>query len=147
MTETDQTTLSTPKRSRAIDRILNSRGAAPHASPSNSQSNDTSERADAFIESGGKPQMGFSLLLPSGEMHAFQFFNIDNLKYTPKPSSEFITFDHRGKIAVIRGHQISPIFFSIQRGTLVTVSIGKSDKHKGLIVSEIELTAINQIQG
>ena len=102
------------RRPRAIDRILSSRGVVP--------GQDMPERANsAFVDSGGTPQMSFSVERASGEVDGFHYFNLDNIKFTPTKSGDHISFDHRGKVVVIAGQNLRPVFTALMRHTLIAI--------------------------
>lgn len=112
-TETD--TNQRDRRPSAIDRILHSRGIFEEPAPHSG--NDQR----AIIDSGGKPQMTFSIELANGEIHGFQYFNIDNLKFTPTKSGDHLSFDHRGKIVLLQGKRLKPLWNAIVQQSLVLV--------------------------
>ena len=88
--------------------------------------------------------MAFSLSLANGEMHGFQYFNVDNLKYAPKSKGEFISFDHRGKVVVILGVDLRPIYQAIVQQTLVSVheSALAIPTDAGTHIKRIEITSV-----
>ena len=119
------------RRPRAIDRILNSRGAT---SPSETQEGGN----NAFIDSGGPPQMSFSIERASGEIDGFHYYNLDNIKFTPTKSGDHISFDHRGKVVVISGAQLRPVFIALMRHTLISLcATAVTDQ---LQITRIEIT-------
>lgn len=130
------------QRPRAIDRILNSRGAVPSAPPPEAASG--LEHKAAFVESGGKPQMAFSVAMANGEMHGFHYFNIDNLKFIPKVKGDFITFDHRGKVVVLSGTALQPIYTALISQTLVSIqeSAMAMPVTSGTHVRRVEITSL-----
>lgn len=123
----DQTFPTNDRRSRAVDRILNSRGGLPQARVASAPEVNDVEKHRSFVISGGKPQMAFSIVLESGEMHGFQYFNIDDLKFAPANSGQFLTFHHRGKVVVIKGRNLEPVFNGLIQHTLVALYEGGND--------------------
>lgn len=121
-TETDRN--QRDRRPSAIDRILHSRGLFEE--PSTASAEEGREER-AFIDSGGKPQMAFSVELANGEIHGFQYFNIDNLKYTPTKSGDHLSFDHRGKVVTVSGRGLKPMLNALVRQSLVIMNERDND--------------------
>jgi hypothetical protein len=140
----DQTLPTNDRRSRAVDRILNSRGALPQEPATTADVVDDVEQHRSFVDSGGKPQMAFSVVLESGEMHGFHYFNIDNLKYTPGSSSDYISFDHREKVVILRGRSLGVLFSALIGHTICRISEYLAPAPETNNVIEITITELSK---
>lgn len=132
-------------RTRAIQRILNSRGVVePEPAPAASERAPAPSQA-AFIESGGKPQAAFSLKLANGEMHGFQYFNIDNLKFSPgRGGRDYLSFDHRGKVVVIKGRGLAAIYRAVVQQVLVEARDDVDTQDCDTAISKIDITSLDR---
>lgn len=82
-----------------------------------------SESADyeAFVDSGDRPQLGFSVCHANGDMDGFLFHSLDNLAYRIINGVEYLTFTHRGKAVTIQGVGLKEGFRNIMRHTLMEI--------------------------
>lgn len=75
----------------------------------------------SFMDSGGRPQMGFSITQADGTMDGFLYHNLDNLRMQVRNGSEFLTFTHRGTAVTIQGEKLKVIFRAMMRHTLMEI--------------------------
>ena len=143
----DQTYPTNDRRSRAVDRILNSRGGLSQEPTTIADVVDDDDQLRSFVDSGGKPQMAFSVVLESGEMHGFHYFNIDNLKYTPRRSLDYISFDHRGKVVTIRGQKMGELFSALIGQTVCRISEKPPSEMEAKCGIEITITRLSNKLG
>jgi hypothetical protein len=122
--------------SNAVDRILGS-GAKGAEKP-------TAYRA--FVESGGRPQMGFSITHANGDMDGFLYHSLDNLNYQTRNGLEFLTFTHRAKAVTIQGEQLRAAFHAIMRHTLMEIheQDGRPVNAGQPTVIRLEVTTVGQ---
>jgi len=124
-------------RPRVVDRILSSRGATP-AAPANDAT-----QATPYIESGGPPQMAFAIEQANGELHGFQYYNVEGVKFSPTKSGDHLSFHCRGKVVVIAGQNLRPVFEAIMRQTLVSLGengIATSDDQT--VIRRVEISTL-----
>jgi hypothetical protein len=76
----------------------------------------------SFVDSGGRPQLGFSINRSNDEMHGFLFHNLDNLLLQTRNGAEFLSFTHRGKAVTIQGTKLKVIFRAMMRHTLMEIN-------------------------
>lgn len=98
---------------RTIDRILASRGAL--------NKRETDEAYAAFQDSGGQPQMGFSIHRRGGDMDGFLYHNIDNVSLRTRRGSAYLSFTHRGKAVTLKGIGLEAIYQALMAHTLVHI--------------------------
>jgi len=97
--------------SSAVDRIL-SRGKGPDLD---------SEEYRAFIDSGGKPQMGFAIVQADGTMDGFFYHSLNNVTLQRRNEDDILRFTHRGTAVTIHGRNLKPVFRAIMRNTLMEI--------------------------
>lgn len=117
--------MSTP-----IDRILG-RGPSLDKEP---------EGYRSFIDSGGRPQMGFFIARADGTMDGFLYHSLDHLQFQVRGDQDYLTFTHRGTAVTIQGVGLRIIFKAIMRHTLM--EIHENDGHE----SERDQPAITRIE-
>ena len=96
----------------AIDDILRRRGREP------TREQETPGQYEAYTESGGHPQMGFSLMRANGAIDAFFYHNLDNLDLRIIKGTEYLNFTHRGKAVTLQGTQLKPVLMAMMQHTL-----------------------------
>lgn len=134
------------KRSRAIDRILHSRGETPRRAAATTTGVQDPQTCQSVTTTGGAPQASFAIVSATGEMHGFHFFNIDNLKFTPGRGCEYLTFDHRGKVVVMTGSNLKPVFLAIIQQTLVELvenTTSNPTAQDETVVTRLSITNLN----
>lgn len=97
--------------SSAIDRILG-RSLGIEAEPTEYHS---------FVDSGGRPQMGFYIAQANGTIDGFLYHNLDNLRLQTRNGSDFLSFTHRGTAVTIQGARLRILFKAIMRHTLMEI--------------------------
>ena len=98
----------------AIDEILRKRGHEP--------SRPDSGDYTGFTDSGGHPQMGFSLVRADGSVDGFFYHNLDNLDLRAVRGAEYLNFTHRGKAVTLQGVNLKPLFMAMMNHTLTTIT-------------------------
>ena len=98
--------------SKAIDRILGAGIRSTLEEP-------TAYRA--FVDSGGRPQMGFSITRANGDMDGFLYHLLDNVNFQTRNGEEFVSFTHRGKAVTMQGVGMRAIFRAMMRHTLMEI--------------------------
>lgn len=84
---------------KAHERILQQRGHAPTAGASGAEDGVY----QAIVDSGGHPQMGFTVHLKTDDVHVFLYHNLDNIDLKRSGTTGFLNFTHRGKAVTLRG--------------------------------------------
>ena len=74
-----------------------------------------------YIDSGGRPQMGFSITRANGDMDGFLFHSLDNLRHQTRNGQEFLSFTHRGTAVTMQGTRLQILFRAIMRHTLMEI--------------------------
>lgn len=97
----------------AIDEILRTRGKVP-----NTAARQT-DQYQGMIESGGHPQMGFTLKQAHGPVDGFLYHNLDNLEIRQIGEAEYLSFTHRGKAVTLQGQYLETILLAIMNHTLI----------------------------
>lgn len=87
----------------------------------NSRHSEDSARYQAFIDSGGRPQAGFSVTLANGDMHGFFYHALDDLTYVQEGETDLLSFTHRGRAVVIEGSGLRPLMKGLCRQTLMEI--------------------------
>ncbi len=75
----------------------------------------------AFVDSGSRPQMGFSITRANGDMDGFLYHSLDNMNFQTRNGEEFVSFSHRGKAVTMQGIGMRAIFRAIMRHTLMEI--------------------------
>ena len=75
----------------------------------------------AFVDSGGRPQMGFSITRANGDMDGFLYHLLDNVNFQTRNGAEFVSFSHRGKAVTMQGVGLRVIFRAMMRHTLMEI--------------------------
>jgi hypothetical protein len=99
--------------SNAINRLVNA--------GSRTAAQESASEYRAYVDSGGRPQMGFAITRANGDMDGFQYHNLDNQLYQTRNGSEFLSFTHRGKAVTIQGTKLKVIFRALMRQTLMEI--------------------------
>ena len=144
MTNMTEAMSPTYKRPRSLERILHSRGVI-EPEPITEASGDIPPKPQAaYTESGGKLQHSFSVALASGEMHGFHYFNVDNLTFKPGRKGDYLSFDHRGKVVVVRGRGLQVIYHALIGQVLMEVR--ELEQHcsnsRQVSISRIDITPL-----
>lgn len=95
-----------------VERILATRG---HVRP-------PPEGYVAFRDSGGHPQMGFSLHRRNGDIDGFMYHNIDNISVRSRAGEDFLSFTHRGKAVTLKGVGLEALYQSLMAHTLMVAT-------------------------
>jgi len=95
-----------------VERILASRG---HPRPEE-------EGYSAYRESGGHPQMGFSIHRRNGDLDGFLYHNIDNVSLRSRRGVEYLSFTHRGKAVTLQGVGLDAIYHALMAHTLMSTT-------------------------
>jgi hypothetical protein len=123
--------------SKAVSRLL-SVGARPDA--------DAPAEYRSYVENGGaRPQMGFAVMLATGEMHGFFYHNIDSLQLVTRNGTEFLLFTHRGKAITIQGTKLQVILKAITRQSCMEINEtdGRLPAEAGMpTIQRIEVTSV-----
>ncbi|MEO1420045.1 MAG: hypothetical protein AAFU66_03715 [Pseudomonadota bacterium] len=82
----------------------------------------------AYHDSGGHPQMGFTLYCANGEVHGFLYHNLDNMRLVPGDNWQHLQFTHRGVAVTLKGLQLEPLFQGIMRHSLEAVFVQRTDE-------------------
>lgn len=98
--------------SNAINRILGA-GTRPTV--------DEPAEYRAFVDSGGRPQMGFAICRANGDMDGFLYHLLDNVNFQTRNGEEFVSFTHRGKAVTMQGIGMRAIFRAMMRHTLMEI--------------------------
>lgn len=75
----------------------------------------------AMQDSGGHPQMGFTLIQQDGNVHAFLYHNLDNLDRIIARDGEYLNFTHRGKAVTLRGSGLLALLNAMISHTLISL--------------------------
>ncbi|MGC1494737.1 MAG: hypothetical protein WA790_02940 [Sulfitobacter sp.] len=97
----------------AIDEILRKRGHEPQRKQTGTY--------QAFHDSGGHPQMGFTLSKKNGSVDAFFFHNLDNLDLRIIKGAEYLNFTHRGKAVTLQGTHLEPVVRAMMAHSLISL--------------------------
>ena len=122
--------------SNAVDRILSATAKKAEA--------PTEYRA--LIESGGRPQMGFSVTHATGDMDGFLYHSLDNLNYQTRNGAEFLSFTHHAKAVTIQGTGLRVIFRAIMRHTAMELhqQDGRPAAAGEPVITRLEVTTVGQ---
>jgi len=98
--------------SRAINRILGtgSKGLGDTA------------KYEPFVDSGGRPQMGFVVSRGASTKDGFLYHSLDNIRFLERDGAEFLTFTHRATAVTIQGTRLTIILRAIMRHTLMEIN-------------------------
>ena len=122
-----------------IDEILRRHGRQP--------SRDESETYQGFTDSGGHPQMGFTLTRANGAMDAFFYHNLDNLDLRVIKGTEYLNFTHRGKAVTLQGTRLDAILKAIMHHTLTGIheydGQGTEIGTDATVVTRVAVTMVN----
>jgi hypothetical protein len=78
-------------------------------------------RYQAFIDSGGRPQGGFSVTLVSGDIHGFFYHALDDLTFVQQGETDLLSFTHRRRAVVIEGSGLRALMKALCRQTLMEI--------------------------
>lgn len=125
-----------------IDEILRRHGREP--------ARETSETYQGFTDSGGHPQMGFTLTRANGAMDAFFYHNLDNLDLRIIKGTEYLNFTHRGKAVTLQGTRLDAILKAIMHHTLTAIheydGQGTEIAEDATVVTRVAVTMVNLAQ-
>lgn len=122
--------------SNAIHRILSSATVRPTEEPTEYR---------AFVDSGGRPQMAFSLCRANGNMDGFLYHALDNIAYETRGGLEFLSFNSRAKLVTIQGQQIAAIYRAMIRHTLMEIreTDGRAVPKDQPVVTGVAISILN----
>jgi len=140
------TPYSTPS---VAERIIRARGGAPsygHTSMHNDE-----DRYEAFLVTGGYPQLGFSVFCRNGRRHGFLFHNLENLDLIDRAHGQYLSFTHRGKAVTLRGRGLHAVFDALLDHTLQAVyeyqeAVWPQPNEEESIIERIDVTALPGMQ-
>lgn len=125
-----------------IEQILRQRGHDPQR--------ETSETYQGCTDSGGHPQMGFTLTRASGAMDAFFYHNLDNLDLRVVKGVQYLNFTHRGKAVTLQGSRLDAILRAMLAHTLTGIveydGDGSELSAETTVVTRTAVTMINLAQ-
>lgn len=101
----------------------------------------------AFVDSGGRPQMGFSVTHASGDMEGFLYHLLDNMQLQTRSGVDFLSFTHRARAVTMQGSGLRVIMKALVRHTLMEIHVenGKPAAEAGLPrVTRLDVTALGQ---
>jgi hypothetical protein len=100
----------------------------------------------AFVDSGGRPQMGFSITRANGDMDGFLYHLLDNLNCQTRNGEEFVSFSHRGKAVTMQGIGMRSIFRAMMRHTLMEIheQDGRPVAKGEPVVSRLAITVVGE---
>ena len=101
-----------PNTNRTVDRILASR-RVPSVIP---------EEYVAFRDSGGHPQVSFSVHRRNGDADGFLYHNIDNVSLKRRGAVEYVSFTHRGKAVTLQGTGLAALYQALLGHLLMEVN-------------------------
>lgn len=123
-----------------IDEILRRHGTEPtrHAEK---------RTYEGFADSGGTPQMGFTLTRANGAVDAFFYHNLDNLDLRVIKGNQYLNFTHRGKAVTLQGTKLDAILKAMLAHTLSAITEydgqGTEVDEDGTIVTRSAVTMVN----
>ena len=124
---------------RTVERILASR--TPHLVET--------ESYEAFRDSGGHPQMSFSVHRRNGDADGFLYHNIDNVSFRARGVVEYVSFTHRGKAVTLQGVGLSRLYEALMGHTLMKVTENPERAAHGHLecrVDRVLVTVISESQ-
>ena len=100
----------------------------------------------AFVDSGGRPQMGFAITHASGDMDGFLYHLLDNMNYQTRNGAELLSFTHRGKAVTMQGIGLKVIMRAMVKHTLMEINVadGRPVGSGQPSVTRLEVTAVGQ---
>lgn len=75
----------------------------------------------SFIDSGQRPQLGFSVTHANGDIDGFLYHALDNMQLQTRNGAEYLSFTHRSKAVTIQGENLRVIFRAMMRHTLMEI--------------------------
>jgi hypothetical protein len=78
------------------------------------------ENYQAFVDSGGRPQMSFVITRANGMMYGFSYHAMSVPRYDPR-DGEIISFSEGGVAVALQGTGIKVIFLAMMRRTLMEI--------------------------
>ncbi len=125
-----------------IEQILRQRGHEPQR--------EDAETYQGFTDSGGHPQMGFTLTRANGAMDAFFYHNIDNLDLRVIRGVQYLNFTHRGKAVTLQGTRLDAILRAIMGHSLTAIheydGDGSDLSEEATVVTRTAVTMVNMAQ-
>ena len=125
-----------------IEQILRQRGHEPQR--------EETETYQGFTDSGGHPQMGFTLTRANGAMDAFFYHNIDNLDLRVIRGVQYLNFTHRGKAVTLQGTRLDAILRAIMGHSLTAIheydGDGSDLSEEATVVTRTAVTMVNMAQ-
>jgi hypothetical protein len=125
--------------SRAINRILGT----------GSKGLGESTKYEPFVDSGGRPQMGFVVSRGARTKDGFLYHSLDNIRFLEHEGAEFLTFTHRATAVTIQGQRLSVILRAIMRHTLMEINApdGRDELEDGELptIERIAITYPNEL--
>ena len=106
---------------KAYERILRARGQAPGQEAPPGEPAVNTGAYQAFEDTGGYPQMGFSIYRQDGGIDGFFYHNVDNLDLRRTGRGDYLSFTHRGKAVTLHGRGFEAVFQAIMQHTLVAL--------------------------
>ncbi|MGJ8562010.1 MAG: hypothetical protein ACSHXY_00540 [Alphaproteobacteria bacterium] len=122
--------------SNSIDRILRSREPQERVGKSG--------KFSVYTIGDGRPQVAFRLRRKNGALDGFMYHNIENTALTTSRGMDYLSFDHRGKVVMIAGERLEPIFLAIMGLQLIEIIEPKNDSYneEDVVIHKVEVTRI-----
>ena len=81
-----------------------------------------------------------------GTLDGFMYHNIENVALSSKRGTDYLSFDHRGKVVVISGRNLEPIFQSMMRLKLseIIASSEQCETSDEPFVQNVSVTHLNE---
>jgi hypothetical protein len=100
----------------------------------------------SYVDSGARPQMGFSITRANGDMDGFLYHTLDNMQLQTKNGSDFLSFTHRGKAVTIQGTALRVIFRLMMRHTLMEINEpnGRPAAAGMPVIQRLEITTVGE---
>ena len=125
-----------------IDEILRKRGHEPTRHDAGTY--------EAFQDSGGHPQMGFTLSQKSGAIDAFFFHNLDNIDLRVRRGAEYLSFTHRGKAVTLQGAKLQDVIRSMMSHSLISLHEyeggGTDLPNDAAVITRVAVTLVSHAQ-
>jgi hypothetical protein len=100
----------------------------------------------ALVESGGRPQMSFSVTHANGDMDGFMYHSLDSLRFQVRNGLEFVSFTHRATAVTMQGERMKVIFRAITRHTAMELHVqdGRPAEKDQPVITRLEVTTAGQ---
>lgn len=122
--------------SNALDRLLATGNRAA----------ETSATYRAFVDSGGRPQGGFSITHANGDMDGFLYQRLGNLGFRARNGQEFLSFTHHEVAVTMQGTGLRLLMKALTRQTLMEIheQDGRPVEQGQPVIMRLEVTFVGQ---